>query len=145
MRWLLVVAIASCAPTVDGPLEQQRARDAADAAQLEVQLAALPGVVAAHVTLHRPADDPFTVPVPAGGSVLLVVDDAADQARVRAAAAQLADLPTVLEVGAHRAELAAVGPFTVEAGSKRQLQLALAALLAALAAGSAYAARRLAR
>lgn len=143
---ILVASLAACAPAVDGPVEQQAAVDVRDTTRLTAQLAALPGVVRAEVILHRPARDPLslTAPAPPTSSIVVIVDDRADRTRIDASARSLtrALAPTVeptivVEVGAHRAELATVGPFTVEASSKSALKgtLALALLLIAALAG----------
>jgi hypothetical protein len=138
----LVLAVA-CAPAIDGPREHQAAVDRADAARLTAQLLALPGVVHAEVVLHRPIADPLTTlpAAPPTSSIVLVVDDRADRARLEASSKALAralapaSTPTVvIDVGAIRPELATVGPFTVAASSKSALKIALAAALAAIAA-----------
>ena len=144
MRGAFVAALltAACAPAVDGPVERQAALDRADSARLTAQLAALPGVVRAEVILHRPARDPLAVapPVPPTSSIVLVVDDRTDRGRTETSAISLSralapDIePTlVVEVGAKRADLAKVGPFTVEASSKPALKGALAIALAVIA------------
>jgi hypothetical protein len=71
--WILACLVA-CAPHIDGPLDQQHARDRADAAVLERELGHLTGVRAAHVALSRVATDPFTGARTAqfAGAVLLV-------------------------------------------------------------------------
>lgn len=145
MRWLVV--LAACAPTVDGPIAAQRARDGEDAARLAAQVRALPGVVRVEAALHRPARDPFTPDAPAGGTMAIVVDDAADQAAIRRDALALAPVPVTiaLEVGAKHVELATVGPFTVDAGSRLPLKVALSVMLALAAAGSGAMAVRLRR
>ena len=146
MRFLFAIALAACAPNVDGPVDHGRAIDRDDAARLETQLAQLPGATAARVTLHRPVRDPLGVGEPgaATAAVLIVVDDRTDRAQLtaaahalaRAAAPEVAEPAIVTLVGAHRAELASVGPFTVEVASRGPLRAALAiglALIAALA------------
>lgn len=155
VRWVFLVVWLGCAPTVDGPTERQRAADVADGDRLARALAALPGAVSAHATLHRPAADPLapTPPSPAGAAILIVVDDKTDRAATardalllaRAAAPEIAAPAIVVEVGATRAELAKVGPFTVEASSRGPLRGVLAALLLAIAALAGYVALRLRR
>jgi len=138
---ILAAAIASCAPTIDGPLEQQRARDTVDATELQTQLAALPGAVRADVTLHRPLQDPLGASQPASAAVLVVVDDRADRAAidrtaralVHGTAPEITDPQVAVEVGAIRPTLAKVGPFTVEAHSKPRLVVSLALALGLLA------------
>ncbi|MGN6109270.1 MAG: hypothetical protein ACTHU0_29455, partial [Kofleriaceae bacterium] len=114
-------------------------------ARLEAQLAALPGVVRAGVELRRPIRDPLapavSAPAAPAASVVVIVDDRADRAAIAAAARTLvqpfapaAPPAIVVEVGAIRPELARVGPFTVERGSKAALQATLAIALAAIAA-----------
>ncbi len=144
LRVIAVVILASCAPTIDGPLAQQRAIDRDDADRLAAQLQTLPGAVSASVTLHRPARDPLVLmpPSPASAAVLLVVDDRADRAAVtrsasalvHAAAPEIASPIVLVEVGAIRPVLAKVGPFTVEAGSRGALRGVLVIALALIAA-----------
>jgi hypothetical protein len=146
----LLLVLAACAPQIDGPIEHQRALDRDDAARLAVQLAELPGALRADVTLHRPVTDPLSrETTPAGGAIVIVVDDHADRTAIADAARRLAhatapeipDPAVAVEIGAARPELARVGPFTVEAHSKSALIAALAgalALIAALAAWIAY-------
>lgn len=142
MRYLLVLVVA-CAPVVDGPVERQRAADRADAATLTGQLSALPGVVRAEVLLRRAAIDPLdplahTTPA---SSIVIIVDDKTDRAAIATTARALSRAATpelestiVVEVGATRPELAKVGPFTVEAGSRTPLRAVLAIALVAIIA-----------
>src|SRR5687768_6678674 len=77
---VVVVCAVACAPTIDGPVERQRAVDAADSARLAKQLAQLPGAVRAEVTLRRPTLDPLTqMATPGSAAILVVVDDRADK------------------------------------------------------------------
>jgi len=141
---VVALAIAACAPSVDGPLEHQRTIDREDGDHLAIQLATLPGALHATVTLHRAAVDPLavTAPSPASAGVLIVVDDAADRAAVTAAATALVHAaapdvthPAILvEVGAHRPALAKVGPFTVAASSRGPLRAMLAIAFVVIAA-----------
>ena len=154
MRWLaFAVLVLACAPIVDGPVERQRALDESDAARLHAQVLALPGVARAEVVLTRPARDPLTTSSSAPAtSLVIVVDDRADRAKIEASARALARaitpsvVPTiVVEVGVHRPTLATVGPFTVTQSSKGPLKAALAialALIAALASWIAWMYRR---
>ncbi|HEY4055426.1 MAG TPA: hypothetical protein VGM39_02420 [Kofleriaceae bacterium] len=142
---ILVLALATCAPSVDGPVEKQRAIDQQDATALRAQLAALPGAIAADVVIHRGVADPLAAVntvAPTTVSAVVVVDDQADRAATSARAEQLVRastqvMPTiVIAVGAHRHELASLGPFVVDAASKGPLKATLAiglALIAALA------------
>lgn len=140
---MLGVVLAACAPTIDGPLELQRKVDLSDGDRLALQLGALPGAVAAHVTIHRAVRDPLAVAPLATSSaaILIVIDDRADRSAVSAAASRLvhAAVPEVgspeivIEVGAHRPVLAAVGPFTVEQGSQRPLRAVLGGALIVIA------------
>lgn len=149
---VVALALAACAPTVDGPLEHQRAIDREDGDRLAAQLAALPGAVTAHVTVHRAAHDPLGVTAPsvASASVLIIIDDRADRVAITADAATLvhATLPELaapailVEVGARRPALAKVGPFSVEQASRGPLRAALAAALAMIAALAAWIAWR---
>ncbi len=131
---MLVLVLAACAPAIDGPVERQRTADRADADRLAGQLAQLPGAVRAEVTLRRPTLDPLTeVATPPSAAVLVVVDDRADKRAItRAAAAllrgtapEIPDPEIVVEVGAIRPVMAKVGPFAVDARSKRALVGAL--------------------
>jgi type III secretory pathway lipoprotein EscJ len=141
MRILALLVLVACAPTIDGPVDQQRARDAADAAGVSAQLAALPGAVRADVTLHRAVHDPLGPSQPASAAVLVVVDDHADRAAIERTARSLmhgtapdiTDPQIAVEVGAVHPQLAKVGPFTVTASTKPRLVALLAALLAAVA------------
>ena len=140
VRVLVLAVVIACAPQVDGPLEQQRARDASDAVHLQTQLAALPGAVRAEVTLHRPLRDPLGSAQPASAALLVVVDDRADRAAIArdaralftGTAPEITDPQIAVEVGAIRPQLAKVGPFTVEAHSKQRLVTTLALALIAL-------------
>jgi hypothetical protein len=96
------------------------------------------------VTLRRPVADPLwpsSRDLAASAGVLIVIDDRADRAAVvraattlvHAAAPEIAAPAIVVEVGARRAELAQVGPFTVEASSRGPLRAALASVLALIA------------
>lgn len=75
--WLLAVVVA-CAPHVDGPVEQQRTRDRADASALERELVHS-GARQAHVALARPTVDPFTGARSAGAAGAVLVVDGPDQ------------------------------------------------------------------
>lgn len=141
VRALALLVLVACAPTIDGPLDQQRARDAVDAARVSAQLAALPGAVRADVTLHRAVSDPLGSSQPASAAVLVIVDDHADRtaiernarALVHGTAPDVADVQVAVEVGAVRPTLAKVGPFTVEAATRPRLVALLAVLLAIVA------------
>ena len=144
MRGLvLALVVCACAPAVDGPVEKQHALDRVDSERVTTQLLALPGVVRAEVILHRPIADPLSAsaPSPATSSIVLVVDDRADHVRLETQTRALAravapdvDPTIVVEVGAKRAQLASVGPFMVEASSKKPLKAVLAIALAVIAA-----------
>ena len=148
---VVVLALSACAPTIDGPVEQQRAIDQNDATRLGKQLSQLPGAVHADVTLRRPAIDPLTqAATPDSAAVLVVVDDAADRdavirsaiALVRGTAPEIAEPAIVVELGATRPRLATVGPFTVEARSKSRVVGVLAAAFAVIAALAGFIAWR---
>ena len=144
------MVIAACAPSIDGPLDHQRAVDTADAERLASQLSKLPGAVHAEVTLHRPVVDPLTEAATApSAAVLIVVDDKADRRAVTRSAVALLhgtapEIPEpeiVVELGAVRPQIASIGPLTVEARSKPKLVALLAvafALIAALAGWVAW-------
>jgi hypothetical protein len=151
----LALAIAACAPVVDGPAERQRALDREDGARLAAQLAVLPGVVRAEAVVRRAVHDPLapgraastasTAAPAAAASLAIVVDDRADRAAIAGAARTLARaiVPAaapaiVVEVGAIRPRLAQVGPFTVEAASQAPLKATLVAALALIAALAAW-------
>lgn len=140
----LAIALAACAPVVDGPAERQRSLDREDGAQIAAQIATLPGVVRAEAVVRRAVRDPLA-PRPAApaaaASIVIIVDDRADRAAIAGAARTLARAiapeaapAIVVEVGAIRPSLAKVGPFTVEAASQTPLKAALAAALALIAA-----------
>lgn len=152
---VVAVVLAACAPTVEGPVERQRAADREDGDRLALQLAQLPGAVSAQVTLHRAARDPLGVAPasPASAAALIIVDDQANRAAitqsattlVRAAAPEITAPAILVEVGVVRPTLAKVGPFTVEAASKAKLKAVLAialALIAGLAGWIAITSRR---
>lgn len=142
---LVTILVVACAPTVDGPVERQRSADVADGARLASQLGQLPGAVRAEVTLHRPSIDPLTqAATPGSAAILVVIDDRADRraitrstiALARGTAPEISEPAIVVEIGATRPTLASIGPFTVEARSKRLAVATLAiafALIAALA------------
>ncbi len=146
MRALLIL-VAACAPEIGGPLDHQRALDREDSIHLAAQLSQLPGAIRADVALHRPVTDALAQKTsPASAAIVIVVDDHADRAAIadsahklaRATAPEIPDPEIAVALGAARPELAHVGPFTVEASSKRALQGALAAALALIAALAAY-------
>jgi len=149
---LALLGVAACAPTVDGPADHQRSIDREDADRLAAQLAALPGAIGAHATLHRSVRDPLAVtpPSPSSAAVLIVVDDRADRPAVtraateltRATAPEIARPVILVEVGAIRPTLAKVGPFTVEAASRAPLRAALAIALVLVAALAGWIALR---
>ncbi|MBA3538897.1 MAG: hypothetical protein H0T79_04655 [Deltaproteobacteria bacterium] len=152
---LVVVLHAACAPTVEGPAQQQRGLDREDETRLAAQLAALPGATTAKVTLHRPTRDPLsTLPASAPtAAVLVVIDASTDRARVlatartlvRATAPEIPEPTIVVEVGAPRIELTRVGPFAVAAASRGPLRATLAiafVIIAGLALAIAWRYRR---
>ncbi|MFN0251369.1 MAG: hypothetical protein ACKV2T_31125 [Kofleriaceae bacterium] len=140
----LACVLAACAPTVDGPVERQRTADREDSLALGVQLATLPGTVSATATIHRAVRDPLGVSPASTASVavLVVVDDATDRAAtttaattlVKAAVPEVSAPAVVVLVGAHRAELARVGPFVVDKDSAGALKAALAVALVTILA-----------
>jgi hypothetical protein len=151
----LALALAACAPVVEGPAERQRALDREDGVRLAAQLAALPGVVRAEAVVRRAVRDPLAgraapadraAPTAgAAASLAIVVDDRADRAAITGAARTLARAivpeaapAIVVEVGAIRPRLAQVGPFTVEAASQAPLKATLVAALALIAALAAW-------
>lgn len=139
----MVIALAACAPTIDGPLDHQRGLDRADADRLAAQLSALPGAVRAEVTLRRPVVDPLTeASTSPSAAIVIVIDDKADQraikrsaiALLRGTAPEIPEPEIVVELGATRPTLASVGPFTVEARSKPKLVALLAVVFSLVAA-----------
>jgi hypothetical protein len=151
VRLVVAIVLAACAPTVDGPVERQRAGDRADALRLSAQLDALPGVVRSEIVLRRPAADPLAIQPAATStaSLVIIIDDRADKTAIantaRALFAAIAPglEPTiVVEVGAVRPTLAKVGPFTVEARSKGPLRAVLAGALGIIAVLAAWLAWR---
>ncbi len=149
---LVANALAACAPSVDGPVERQRAADRDDSVVLGAQLATLPGAVSATATIHRSVRDPLGLSAPSSASaaVLVVVDDGTDRPATLAAATTLvsAAVPEVrapaivVLVGAHRAELAKVGPFVVDKASAGALKAALAIALLVILGLAAWIAMR---
>ena len=146
LAWIVIACVA-CAPQIDGPVERQRAIDRDDSVRLAAQLAQLPGAVRADVTLHRPVVDPLSeASVPPSAAVLVVVDDKADRAAVaRSAAAlvhgtapEIGEPSVVVELGAVRADIAHVGPFSVETRSKPHIVATLAIALGLIALLSGY-------
>lgn len=139
----IACVLGGCAPVVDAPSGRARAGDLADSDRLSAQLGALPGAWSAHATLHRAFREPLTgASAPAIASALIVVEESADRAALQHAAEALvhaaipeAAAPTVIVVaGAPRPELARVGPFRVERGSRAPLLATLAACLIVIAA-----------
>ncbi|HEY4179248.1 MAG TPA: hypothetical protein VGM90_20535 [Kofleriaceae bacterium] len=139
---ILALALAACAPSVDGPVEKQRAVDTQDGNALRAQLAALPGAVGAQVVIHRGAIDPLAAVATVSATTataVIVVDDKADRSATTLRATQLVTAtagvtPTiVIAVGAHHHELASLGPFVVDAASKGPLKATLALALALIA------------
>jgi hypothetical protein len=139
---VIACVLAGCAPVVDAPAERARAADAAESDRLSAQLGALPGAWSAHATLHRAFREPLTgATSPAVASALVVVEASADRAALQRAAealvhAAIPDVaaPTVIVAsGAPRPELARVGPFRVERGSRAPLLATLAVCLIAIA------------
>lgn len=151
-------AAISCAPTVDGVAERQRAIDTDDGLQIAAALGALPGVVSAQATVRRIVEDPLqphastqrpsptqrpsSSSPPGSAALLIVIDDHADRAQTLATARQLvrgvapdvSDPQIVVAQSDPRPALAHVGPFEVVASSRRPLILTLAVALAAIAA-----------
>jgi hypothetical protein len=135
--------MVACAPSIDGPSERQRVADREDSDRLGAELASLPGAMSATAAIHRPIADPLAVMrvPPAGAAVVIVVDDKADRAMidtdarrlVHATAPEIAEPTIIVEVGASRPELVGVGPFRVEAGSRRALVAVLVIALALIA------------
>ena len=108
-------------------------------------------MVAVHPELHHAVRDPFTnAETRASALVLIVVDDEADRAAITATTTRLVhaampDVTTpeiVVAVGAHRPELARVGPFVVDARTKPRLVGVLVVGLAIIAALAGYIAWR---
>ena len=141
------IALAACAPIVDGPIEHQRAIDRDDGDRLAVMISQLPGVVHAEIALHHPARDPLALAPasPATFGAVITTDDRANPEALRPAIARLAhaalpelaaDAPLAIELDArvHRPELAKVGPFAVEVSSRGPLRAALVIALLAIIA-----------
>lgn len=144
-RLAIAVAISTgCAPTVDGPLERQRAVDREDGARLAALLAQLPGVATADVVLHRAMRDPLSLSPPTAVAFHAVITldaparrDAICAATERLARAALPDLAApAIEVhdAPARDAVVRVGPFRVEASSRAPLRAVLAAACLAIAA-----------
>lgn len=145
--------LAACAPTVDGPIEHQRAIDRDDSTRLTAQLALIPGVVASQVVLHHAARDPLALApaAPAVFSAVITTDDAAAPDALRAAAIRLAralapELGDAVAVEVvpvvHRPTVVRVGPFSVEDRSQRALRITLVIACLAIAGLAALLMRR---
>lgn len=121
--------LLACAPDVPSPRERAAASDLAADTALERQLAAIPGVTAAHAALHTAFRDPLTASSsPAAASVLLVIAPSGDRASIEAAAHQLAPTATL-----------AIVPGPAPARSSSTKPLALAGLIVVLAAAGVVA------
>jgi type III secretory pathway lipoprotein EscJ len=155
---LAVAGVACDRDLVPPPRAAHDARDDADARRIEVQLAAVPGIAAAHAIVRRPFRDPLvrttTPPVPATASILIVVDPRADRAAVTATATDLATaaLPDVAPAAIRQVVVpaaatatlasASVGPFDVAPGSRRPLIATLVVALVAILALAGWTAWR---
>jgi hypothetical protein len=90
-RWICLLVLASCAPNVPSSYERADASDRTEAAALDRQLLAVPGVTGAYAAIHRAFTDPLT-----GGhsdpaaSVLITISIDADRATIERTAHQLA-------------------------------------------------------
>jgi hypothetical protein len=123
-RWICLLVLASCAPSVPSSYERADASDRAEAAALDGQLLAVPGVTGAYAAIHRAFTDPLTgAHSDPAASVLITIALDADRATVERTAHQLA--PT--------ARLAIITAPSPTAPSKRTpvLILALIAILGA--------------
>jgi type III secretory pathway lipoprotein EscJ len=128
LRWFVVLAIYSCAPDVPSARERADLSDRGEAAQLDRQLRAVPGVTGAYAAIHTAFTDPLTnAHTGSAASVLIAIAPDADRAAIEAAAHQLAP----------NASLA-----IVTSPAQRRSYLAwIAALVAVLAAAGALAFR----
>jgi hypothetical protein len=123
-RWICLLVLASCAPSVPSAYERADASDRAEAAALDRQLLAVPGVTGAYAAIHRAFTDPLTgVHSDPAASVLITIALDADRGTIERTAHQLA--PT-----ASLAIIAAPSPTTP---SKRTPML-IVALIAILGA-----------
>jgi type III secretory pathway lipoprotein EscJ len=139
-----VTAPPSCVPTVETPDQAGQRRDLRDADQIAQQLARVPMVQRAHVTLTRPVVDPLHAsarePTPASASAVVLIDPRADgnaistdvRALVTAIAPEIrADRITVIaRPSAPPPLLARLGPFSVARSSRPALLATLIGLLA---------------
>ncbi|MEO8549072.1 MAG: hypothetical protein ABI678_03845 [Kofleriaceae bacterium] len=124
MRWLVILALAACAPAVPTPAERAAASDRSVAVALERQLIAIPGVTTAHAAIHSAFRDPLTgAATPAAASVLLTTAPGADRATIEATTHRLAPAATL-----------ALVPGPAPASPSSSKPLAIAALLLILGA-----------
>ena len=133
-RRCIVAARARARRRSTGRVERQRAIDREDGDAARRAAGALPGVVARDVALHhadRAIRSAVTPRSPAGGcSAVITIDDQADRARDRRDARTVGSHATAPEIAdaddrrsrsaRHRPTLVEVGPFRVEASSRRR-------------------------
>ena len=90
-RWICILALSGCAPGVPSSHERADAADRAEAATLDHQLLAMPGVTGAYAAIHRAFTDPLTgLHSDPAASVLITISADADRAGIERAAHQLA-------------------------------------------------------
>lgn len=124
LRWLVLLALAACAPDVPSPAERAAATDRIAATALERQLLAVPGVTSAHAALHTAFRDPLTnATSPAAASILITVAPGADRATIETTAHRLAPAATLALIA---------GPAPASSSSGKLLPIA--ALLSILGA-----------
>ena len=87
----MLLAIYSCAPDVPSARERADLSDRGEAAQLDRQLRAVPGITAAYAAIHTAFTDPLTSAHSGSAeSVLIAISPDADRDAIEVAAHQLA-------------------------------------------------------
>lgn len=116
--------LVGCAPSVPSAYERAETGDRAEAAALDRQLRAVPGVTGAYAAIHRAFTDPLTgAHSNPATSVLITIAIDADRAAVEHAARQLASTASL-------AIIAAPAPTT----PSKRTPILIAALIAILGA-----------
>jgi hypothetical protein len=124
LRCLAWIALVGCAPEVPSSRERADASDRVEAAALDHQLRAVPGVTGAYAAIHHAFVDPLTgAKSPAAATVLITIAPDADRTAIETATHQLAPTASV-----------AIVTSPAPATPSRRVPLVIAALVAILAA-----------
>jgi hypothetical protein len=124
-RWIVtLVVLIGCAPDVPSSRERADASDRLEAAALDHQLRAVPGVTGAYAAIHHAFTDPLTgAKSPAAATVLITIAPGADRTAIETAAHQLAPVASI-----------AIVTSPAPATPSRRTPFVIAALVAILAA-----------